>query len=338
VTQKGQKTGASIAGTLLVLVLSLAVLLLLSLLIGRYPEPGFLAPRVLLEESLASRLVWQLRAPRIVAAALLGAGLGVSGLVLQMLFGNPLVEPGLVGVSQGAALGASLLLLIAAPPLWIVQLGAAAGGGLGLGASLFVARRFRFGGWILRLVLAGIAVSALFSAGVGLVKFVADPLSQLPAITFWLLGGLAAVNWPRLLQILPVVIPALVLLWLRRWRLNLLSLDDRASFSLGAAPSRERVLLLTAATALTAALISLSGIVGWVGLLTPHAARRLVGADARRALPVAALLGSIFVTASDTAARTLVLGEIPLGVVTSLIGAAGFIWLLSRNQIRVVRP
>lgn len=309
----------------------------LSLLIGRYPFPGIAAPRVLFEGELASRLIWQLRAPRILAAILVGAGLGVSGLVLQMLFGNPLVEPGLVGVSQGAALGASLLLLLAAPPLWVVQLGAAAGGGLGLSTSLFVARRFRFGGSILRLVLAGIAVSALFSAGVGLVKFAADPLSQLPAITFWLLGGLSAVNWSRLVQILPVVVPALIVLLLRRWRLNLLSLDDRASFSLGAAPSRERVLLLTAATALTAALISLSGIVGWVGLLTPHAARRLVGADARRALPVAALLGSTFVVASDTLARTLILGEIPLGVVTSLIGAAGFIRLLSRNQIRVVR-
>jgi len=321
VNEKAPQADGSAIGTLIVLCISLITVALLSLLIGRYPQPGIAMPGVLFEDGLAGRLIWQLRAPRIVASVLLGAGLGVSGLVLQMLFGNPLVEPGLVGVSQGAALGASLLLLLAAPPLWIVQLGAAAGGGIGLSASLFVARKFRFGGWILRLVLAGIAVSALFSAGVGLVKFTADPLSQLPAITFWLLGGLSAVNWPRLLQVIPIVVPAIILLWLRRWRLNLLSLDDRASFSLGAAPSRERVLLLTAATALTAALISLSGIVGWVGLLTPHAARRLVGADARRALPVSALLGSIFVVASDTVARTLVLGEIPLGVVTSLVGA-----------------
>ncbi|MFW6211981.1 MAG: FecCD family ABC transporter permease [Spirochaetota bacterium] len=333
----GPQAARPITGTIIALSLALLAMAVLSLLIGRYPFPGIAAPRVLFEGELASRLIWQLRAPRILAAILVGAGLGVSGLVLQMLFGNPLVEPGLVGVSQGAALGASLLLLLAAPPLWVVQLGAAAGGGLGLSTSLFVARRFRFGGSILRLVLAGIAVSALFSAGVGLVKFAADPLSQLPAITFWLLGGLSAVNWSRLVQILPVVVPALIVLLLRRWRLNLLSLDDRASFSLGAAPSRERVLLLTAATALTAALISLSGIVGWVGLLTPHAARRLVGADARRALPVAALLGSTFVVAGDTLARTLILGEIPLGVVTSLIGAASFIRLLSRNQIRVVR-
>lgn len=317
--------------------LGLAVVLVLAVLIGRYPAPGLMDPSLILRDPLAARLVLDLRLPRVLAAALLGAGLGIAGLVLQMLFANPLVEPGLVGVSQGAAFGAALAIVVASPPLWIVQLAAALAGGLGLAASYTVARRIRFGGWILRLVLSGIAVSALFSAGVGFIKYVADPLSQLPAITFWLLGGLSATTWGSLLQVVPVVVPGIIFLWVRRWRLNLLSLEDRTSFALGAHPERERIVLLAAATAVTASLIALAGVVGWVGLLVPHAARRLVGPNAAAAVPSSALIGAIFVVAGDTVARTLILGEIPLGVVTSLIGAGGFIALLVTNRVKVVR-
>ncbi len=306
-------------------------------LVGRYPHPGVMNPTLVFRDALALRLVVDLRLPRILAAVLLGAGLGVAGIVLQMLFGNPLVEPGLIGVSQGSAFGAAIALVVFAPPLWVVQWVSALAGGIGLLVSYRIARRFRFGGWILRLVLAGIAVSALFSAGVGIVKFVADPLSQLPTITFWLLGSLAATSWTRLAQVAPVVLLALAYAWSRRWRLNLLALEDRVSFSLGATPGRERLALLVAATAATASLVSISGIVGWVGLLVPHAARRLVGANTAHALPVSALLGAIFVLASDTVSRTIVVGEIPLGIVTSLLGAGGFIVLLLRNQVRVVR-
>ncbi len=319
------------------LLIALVALTLAVALIGRYPRPGFMSPRLLWTDPLALRLVVDLRLPRILAAAMVGMGLGVAGLVLQTLFGNPLVEPGLIGVSQGSAFGASLALVAFAPPLWIVQLVSAVTGGLGLVLSYRIARRFRFGGWILRLVLAGIAVSALFSAGVGIVKFVADPVGQLPAITFWLLGGLAATDWWRLAQVAPLVAASVVYAWTRRWRLNLLALEDRVSFSLGASPGRERLALLVAATVATASLVALSGIVGWVGLLVPHAARRLVGANTARSLPVSALLGGVFVLASDTIARTAIIGEIPLGVITSLIGAGGFIVLLLRNQVRVVR-
>lgn len=310
---------------------------MLAALAGRYPAPGLLGPARLYRDPLAARLVLILRLPRIAAAILVGAGLGISGVVLQTIFGNPLVEPGLIGVSQAGAFGAVLTLLLFAPPLWVVQLVAWAFGGLGLLLSYRIARRFQFGGWILRLVLAGIAVSALFSAGVGLVKFAADPMSELPAITFWLLGGLSSVTWPRLLQVVPVALAGIVVMWLVRWRMNLLSLEDRVSFSLGTTPVRERLILLAAATAVTAALVALSGIVGWVGLLVPHAARRITGSDTARVLPVAGLIGAVFVLAADTVARTLLAGEIPLGVLTSLMGAAGFIWLLTSNRLRIVR-
>lgn len=302
---------------------------------GRYPRPGFLNPRLLVSDQLAVRVVTGLRLPRVIAAMLVGATLGAAGCVLQMLFANPLVEPGLIGVSQGSAFGAALAIVVLAPRLWVIQIFAALFGFGGLALSYFVARRLRFGGRILRLILAGIAVSAVFSAGVGLIKFAADPLSELPAITFWLLGGLSAVEWGQLLQSAPVAVAALLFVFARRWRLNLLSLDDRVSFSLGTAPERERLGMLVAATVATASVISIAGIVGWVGLLIPHIARRLVGSDGRAVVPASLLLGGIFTVVSDTVARTIIIGEIPLGVVTSLVGAVGFIGLLATYGVHV---
>ncbi len=308
-----------------------------SLLLGRYPEPGFLPIARILDDPLALRLLLELRLPRTIAAILLGAALAASGVVMQMLFANPLVEPGLVGVAQGAALGAALTIVLTNGGAWAIQAGAAAGALVGLTAAYQIARRLRFGGWILRLVLSGIAVSALLSSGVGVVKFVADPLEQLPTITFWMLGGLWNVGWDVLLPILPVVLGALVILYFGRWRLNVLSLQDRMSFSLGASPSRERLVLLVSATVAVAAVISVAGIIGWVGLIVPHAARRLFGADAGVALPAAALLGVIFVVPADAFARTVTAGEIPLGIVTSLLGATAFLALMMTNNVRIER-
>lgn len=308
-----------------------------SLLLGRYPEPGFLPIARILDDPLALRLLLELRLPRTIAAILLGAALAASGVVMQMLFANPLVEPGLVGVAQGAALGAALTIVLTNGGAWAIQAGAAAGALVGLTAAYQIARRLHFGGWILRLVLSGIAVSALLSSGVGVVKFVADPLEQLPTITFWMLGGLWNVGWDVLLPILPVVLGALVILYFGRWRLNVLSLQDRVSFSLGATPSRERLVLLVAATVAVAAVISVAGIIGWVGLIVPHAARRLFGADAGVALPAAALLGVIFVVPADAFARTVTVGEIPLGIVTSFLGATAFLALMMTNNVRIER-
>lgn len=308
---------------------------LAALFLGRYPTPGFMNPGLLWSDSLARRLVLELRLPRIVTAMLVGSSLATAGCVLQMLFANPLVEPGLIGVSQGSAFGAALAITIFAPPLWAGQLIAALFGFLGLAMAYSIARRLRFGGWILRLVLSGIVVSAMFSAGVGILKFLADPLKELPELTFWLLGGLAAIEWRQTVQIAPLIVISLTYMLAVRWRLNLLSLNDRVSFSLGAAPSWERLALLIAATSATAASISVAGIVGWIGLLVPHAARRIVGSDGRVVVPVSLLMGAAFAVACDTVARTLIVGEIPLGIVTSLLGAGGFIALLMTHNVHV---
>lgn len=310
------------------LLLALGLAAGVSLLVGRYPAPGLLPLPRLAEDDLAVRLVFGLRLPRLLTALLLGMTLGGAGMVFQYLFNNPLVEPGFLGVSQGAAFGAALVIVLLGGTALPVQVSAAVFALAGLGFSSLLARRLRYGGWILRLVLAGIAVSALFSAGVGLLKYLADPLRQLPELTFWLLGGLASVTWERLLSTLPLTLPGLLFMFLFRWRLNLLSLGEETAFSLGAAPGRERGALILAAVLPTAALISVSGMIGWVGLIVPHIARRLFGAETRFSLPASMLLGGFFVLLCDDLARTLLAGEIPLGILTALSGALIFLVLM----------
>lgn len=315
------------------LALGLLLVLLLSVFVGRYPAPYWMSPSLLQEDALAQRLVLSLRLPRLLTALLLGMTLSACGTVLQMVFRNPLVEPGFLGVSQGAAFGAAVSILWLGTSPVMIEILATLFALLGLALSYSLARQWRFGGWALRLILAGIAVSALFSSGVGVLKYMADPLTQLPQITFWLLGGLWSVTWRDFLYVLPFVLPGLLLTYLMRWRLNLLSLNDETAFSLGAAPGRERALLLVGAVAATAAVISVSGVVGWVGLIVPHLARRLCGANAQFTVPVSMLIGGIFVVICDNLARTLLPGEIPLGILTSLLGALIFIGLMMSARL-----
>lgn len=292
---------------------------------------------VLVNDELARRLVFGLRLPRLLSAMLLGMSLSAAGGVMQMLFRNPLIEPGFLGVTQGAGFGAALsILFLGASPL-LVEASATTFAIIGLLFSYFIARRIRFGGWVLRLVLAGIAVSALFSAGLGILKYLADPTSQLPEIVFWLLGGLWAVTWKDLLYILPVVLIGLVIIILMRWRLNLLALGDETASSLGVSVKRERALLLAVSVAITAVVVSVAGIVGWIGLIIPHIARRITGANAANFIPLSISLGGAFAIICDDIARTVSAGEIPLGIITSLIGALVFLVLMMKPSVRFQR-
>ncbi len=313
--------------------LILLMIILMSIFVGRYPRPFWLSPLTLKEDTLARQLVFTLRLPRITLALLLGASLSGAGAVMQMLFRNPLVEPGFLGVSQGAAFGAALSILYLGPGTWTMHLIAIFFALSGLGLSNLVAQRLRFGDWVLRLVLAGIAISALFSAGTGALKYIADPLTQLPEITFWMLGGLWSGTWDDVLHVLPFVVPGLSAIYLLRWRLNILSLDDKTAWSLGVIPDRERRWMLIAAVAATASLTAVAGIVGWIGLIVPHLARRLFGADARYHLPGAMLIGAGLTLLCDDLARTLLAGEIPLGILTSLMGAGIFLLLMTTTPL-----
>jgi len=313
----------------------LLLTILLSLLLGRYPGPYFTPLATLRENALARTVVLNLRLPRILAAVFLGATLAAAGTTFQLIFRNPLVDAGFLGVSQGAAFGASLAIVFLGGTAAAVQGSAAAFAFVGLAASYLMAQRLRLGDWVLRLVMAGIGVSAFYAAGTGVIKYLADPLKQLPDITFWLLGGLWAITWRDILHILPVVAPALIIIYLMRWRLNLLALQDTTAFALGAVPGRERLVMLIAATAATAAVVSKAGQIGWVGLIVPHIARRVLGADAQLTVPGGMFIGALFVLGCDNLARTVLSGEIPLGILTSLIGALVFFSLLLRNDLEL---
>jgi iron complex transport system permease protein len=313
---------------LLAFALLLIVLAGVALLAGRYPSAGVANPLRLLEDALFAKVVLNVRLPRILLAITGGASLAAAGFVFQMLFANPLVEPGFLGVSQGAAFGAAAAITLFGFSALVVQVSASLFGLLALATSYWLAKRFRFGGWILRLVLSGIAVGAMFSAGLSIIKLVADPTTSLQDITFWMMGGLWNTAW----SVMPVMWTALALLFAIRWRINLLSLDERTAHAIGISVSREKSLVLFVATIATTAIISVAGLIGWVGLIIPHLARRLFGADARFALPGSMLLGALFLLACDTVGRTLLSSEIPLGVLTSLIGAVLFIVILTRPQ------
>ena len=308
-----------------------------SVFLGRFPGPYVTPLSVLRDNEMAQSVLVHLRLPRILTAFLLGMALSASGTVFQMIFRNPLVDAGILGVAPGAAFGASLAIVLLGGSTATVQGCAALFAFVGLAGSALLARRIRLGDWVLRLVLAGIAVSALYTSGAGVLKYLADPLRQLPDITFWLLGGLWGITWPDLLQILPVVVPCLTVLYLMRWRLNLLAMEDETAFSLASSPGRERLVMLLAGVAATAAVVSKAGQIGWVGLIVPHITRRIVGSDAQQALPGAMLLGACFVLLCDDVARTVLTGEVPLGILTSMVGAALFLILLMRKDLKVRR-
>ena len=275
-------------------------------------------------------VVWNIRLPRVAAGLLVGAALAAAGAAYQGMFRNPLVSPDILGVSAGAGLGAVLGIYLGLP-LALVQGLAFAGGLLAVAAVLAVAALVRRHDPVLVLVLAGVAVGALLGAGISLIKLLADPATQLPSITFWLLGGLNAVTPADLAATAPALLAGLLPMALLRWRINLLALPDEEAQALGVAVVRLRLVLVAAATLATAAAVSLAGIVGWVGLVVPHVARLLVGPQFSRLLPAALLLGGGFVVAADTLARTAAPIELPLGLLTALVGAPFFLFVLARS-------
>jgi iron complex transport system permease protein len=282
-----------------------------------------------------STVLFQIRLPRILAAALVGAALSAAGACYQSLFRNPLVSPDILGVSTGAGLGAVAGILLGLPVVAIQGLGFV-GGVLTVLLVAALARALRSGSEILVLVLAGIVVGALAGAAISLIKVLADPYEQLPAITFWLLGSLAAIKTADLATCVPVILLGLVPLVLFRWRIGILSLGDDEASALGVDVRRLRMLVIAAATLITASAVSISGVIGWVGLMVPHMARLLVGARFDRLLPASILLGAAFMIAVDTLARSAARIEIPLGVLTALIGGPIFVWLLARGRRGIV--
>lgn len=272
-----------------------------------------------------------IRLPRIAAALVLGACLAAAGAVYQQIFRNPLVSPDILGVSAGAGLGAALAIFLSLSVFGIQAL--AFLGGLGAVALvMLIASSVRRQDSVLVLVLSGIVIGALTGSLTSLLKVLADPYDQLPAITFWLLGSLAAVNLGDVATALPVALLALLPLLALQWKVDILSMGDDEARALGVDVTKVRLVLIACATLMTAAVVSFAGVVGWVGLIIPHFARMLVGPGFVRLLPAAILIGSAFMLAVDTLARTISTTEVPLGIITSLIGAPIFVVLLARGR------
>jgi iron complex transport system permease protein len=325
------------------LIIALGVLalgLVVAFTVGRYPVSlaelaDVLLSRLTGRASSASpaveNVVLLVRGPRVVAAVLVGAALAVAGTAFQGLFRNPLVSPDILGVSSGAALGAVIGIFFSLGVIGIESL-AFVGGLIAVAAVYVIGSLLQSRDPILVLVLTGVVIGALLGAGVGLVKYLADPYNQLPAMTFWLLGSLAATTVADLLPLIgPVAVGTIVLLALR-WRLNVMSLPEDEARALGLATGPLRIAIVSAATLVTSASVATSGIIGWVGLVVPHLARALVGPDFPRLIPTAALLGGGYLLFIDTLARTAAPIEIPLGILTAVIGTPFFIWLLAGMQ------
>jgi iron complex transport system permease protein len=325
------------ASGLLVSLLILIAGLLLAFTVGRYPVSvgdlftsifGRLTGHPPDVPTAVENVIWQVRGPRVIAACLVGAALAVAGAAFQGLFRNPLVSPDILGASSGAALGAVLGIFVSLGVL-MIQVLAFAGGLLAVASVYAIGAAVRARDPVLVLVLAGVVIGSLLGAGVGLMKYLADPYNQLPAITFWMLGSLASIGPSDLVPLFgPVALGTLALLALR-WRMDVMSLPDEEARALGAPTGALRVAIVAAATLVTSASVASAGIIGWVGLVVPHIARSLVGPDFGRLIPAAALIGGGFLLFIDTIARTVATVEIPLGILTALIGTPFFIWLLT---------
>jgi iron complex transport system permease protein len=321
------------------LLIALPILLFFgSFLIGNYPLSPlevflgivsvFLPIKVNLDPAVYT-VIWNIRLPRIVAAMLVGAALSISGASFQGTFRNPLVSPDILGVSAGAGFGAALAILLSASPV-MIQIAAFTTGLIAVSLTYFISKSFK-GDKILMMVLGGIAIGALFSAFTSCIKYVADPYDKLPEIVYWLMGSLSAVNSQDVLMVAVPMFIGFTALLLIRWRLNILSMGEDEAQSLGVDTGKVRTIVIIACTILTASSVSISGIIGWVGLVIPHVTRMIVGPDHKKLLPATIAVGSFFLLFVDDVCRTATSIEIPLGILTAIIGAPFFIYLLKKG-------
>jgi len=317
----------------------LVLLFFISFLLGRYPISIYdvvlaIFSKILgfdsgLSESIET-IIFQIRLPRILGAMLVGAALSIAGASFQGLFRNPLVSPDKLGVSSGAGLGAAIGILSSAG-YFFVQIFAFAFGLLAVAISYLLSKNFK-GTSMLTLVLCGIAVQSFFGSMLSLAKYVADPYEQLPSIVFWMMGSLTHVTNQQVIAVSIPIIIGMTILILVRWRLNVLSMGEEEAQTLGIDVKKMQGIIIVCCTLITASAVSISGIIGWIGLVIPHIVRLTIGPDHKTLLPASAILGAFFLLLIDNISRTLTTVEIPLGILTALIGAPFFIYLLRQSK------
>lgn len=321
------------------LVIPLVILFFISFLIGRYPISPYDVVMVLVSHVLPvnytsspslDTVIFQIRLPRIIAAMMVGAGLSIAGASFQGLFKNPLVSPDKLGVSAGAGFGAALAILFSAGA-FMIQAFSFVGGLIAVSLTYFISKTFK-GTSILTLVLCGIAIESFFGAMISLTKYVADPYQQLPTIVFWLMGSFAAVTPEKLVMMSIPLIIGVVILLLIRWRINIIAMGEEEAQTLGVDIKKLQAIIIFGCTIVTASSVSICGIIGWVGLVIPHITRMIVGPDHKILLPASIIVGAFFLLLIDDVARTITTVEIPIGILTALIGAPFFLYLLRKSK------
>ena len=326
----------------LVLLLGLVVVAVVSIGLGRYAISPVHVAKILLSYVVpvtkdwtdqAASVIYTLRLPRALAAMLIGAALSLSGAAYQSVFKNPLVAPDMLGVSSGACVGASLCILLGVSQAGI-QSGAFFGGILAVLLAVSIPRIIGKNS-IVMLVLSGIIVSGLMGSLLGIIKYLADSDTQLPAITYWQLGSLVSVTWDNLISSGISILCCILFMMLIRWRMNILTLSEEENHMLGKHNGPLRYAVILSATILTACSVCISGTIGWVGLVIPHFSRMMVGPDNRKLLPSAVVLGALFLLCIDTLSRIALDAEIPLSILTGLIGAPFYFYLLVRQRMKL---
>ncbi|HHV38052.1 MAG TPA: iron ABC transporter permease [Tepidimicrobium sp.] len=306
-----------------------------SFIIGRYPIDIISLLRIFLSRLFPMSKTWnctieaiifQIRLPRILGAALVGASLSISGAVYQGMFKNPLVSPDILGASAGAAFGASLAIYLSLNTIGI-QLSAFIFGVVGVMMVYLISLRINEDP-LISLVIIGILVGSIFTSFTSLIKYLADTKDKLPSITFWLMGSLSSIKLRDIKAIFLPIAMGIGPLYALRWKLNILSLGEDEAKTMGLDTGKIRAIVIICSTLLTATSVSISGVIGWIGLVIPNLSRILVGPDYRILLPVSILLGGSYLLLVDNIARSIITVEIPLGILTSLIGAPFFVFLL----------
>ena len=313
------------------------ILFFASFLMGRYPISPVDVVKTILSplfpqltvSSTVNTIVWQIRLPRILAALLVGASLSMAGTAFQGIFKNPLVSSDLLGVSNGAGFGAALAILLGGSSV-VIQIFAFVFGIISVSITYLISKAYKAGG-ILILVLSGVAISAFFNSLISGIKFIADPEDKLPEIVYWLMGSLASVTMNEIIMIIIPLFIGFIILYLLRWQMNILAMGDEEAQSLGLNPSRVRLIIIAACTLLTSAAVSISGIIGWIGMIIPHMARMIVGPDNKVLLPASLSLGASFLLLIDNISRVVISIEIPIGILTAVIGVPIFLYLLRRG-------
>ena len=313
------------------------ILFFASFLMGRYPVSPVDVVKTILSpifpqlsvSSTVNTIVWQIRLPRILAALLVGASLSMAGTAFQGIFKNPLVSSDLLGVSNGAGFGAALAILLSGSGA-VIQVFAFIFGIISVSITYLISKAYKAGG-ILILVLSGVAISAFFNSLISGIKFIADPEDKLPEIVYWLMGSLASVTMNEIIMVIIPLFIGFIVLYLLRWQMNILAMGDEEAQSLGLNPSRIRLIIIAACTLLTSAAVSISGIIGWIGMIIPHMARMIVGPDNKVLLPASLSLGASFLLLIDNISRVVISIEIPIGILTAVIGVPIFLYLLRRG-------